>query len=62
MSNEFSKFVAGVRVRAWHAIPLILGKAEDDARAADSPSDTDGIAWRGSPARILRARRLRAKI
>jgi len=44
MSNEFPKFVAGVRLHA---------------RAADSRGCETGMAWRGSPARTLRARRLR---
>jgi len=68
MSNEFGrdtvvfttlrrpKFVAGVRVRAWHAIQLILGQAESDARAADSVDYTGGIAWRGSQGRLQGAR------
>ena len=54
------KFGAGLRVRALRAIPLILGKAEGEARAADSVDHTDGIAWRVSPAHGMRARRLRA--
>jgi len=37
MSNEFPKFVAGVRLHA---------------RAADSREHTDGIAWRGSQGRF----------
>jgi len=53
MSNEFHKFVAGLRLQA---------------RAADSLGYGTGVAWRGNevaaelptPARTLRARRLRA--
>jgi hypothetical protein len=41
MSNEFTKFVAGVRLRA---------------RAADSLGYTGGIAWRGSLGRLQSAR------
>jgi len=62
MSNEFNKFVAGLRVRALHAIQWILGKAESEARAADSRCNTGHIAWRGSQAHGMRARRLRGKI
>jgi len=45
MSNEFPKFVAGVRLHA---------------RAADSRGRTGNMDWRGSPAHGMRARRLRA--
>ncbi len=45
MSNEFTEFVAGLRLQA---------------RAAGGVDHTDGIAWRVSPAHGLRARRLRA--
>jgi len=41
---RFHKFVAGLRVRAWHAIPVILGKAEGEARAADNVDYAGGIA------------------
>ncbi len=44
MSNEFLEFVAGLRLQA---------------RAADSLGYTGNIAWRGSPAHGMRARRLR---
>ena len=44
MSNEFLKFVAGVRLHA---------------RAADSGDDRGNMGWRGSPAHGMRARRLR---
>jgi hypothetical protein len=45
MSNEFSKFVAGLQLQA---------------RAAASRGHKDGMARRGSPALGMRARRLRA--
>ena len=57
---RLSKFVSGLRVRALHAIPWILGKAEDEARATDSRSHTGNIAWRGSPGHGMAARRVRA--
>jgi hypothetical protein len=44
MSNEFSKFVAGLRLQA---------------RAAASADHKGNIAWRGSPAAGSRARRMR---
>jgi len=39
--SERTKFARGVRVRAWHANPLILGQAERHAREATMRSQTE---------------------